>query len=727
MRQSAVLRSFALALSFVLAGCSGGAGDDSSAVRFEDGSADGQPAGPDASHPSSDAGPPTADATAQDATPTPPSGDDAGEGGAADADAGGEAGTVDSGDDGGVQEAGSEGGPAEGGPPDGGGEVEAGTFPASCMNLSGEYTGATDHFFLTRPNCGSLNWAEVSGFVNPNGWTHVYTTDGAARSVSDEQGGAIVEEAHVDDVAMYVHRTNASGLDIHQKDYWSKAPCNLIGSEGVYLTRETTGSQTNCELWQLMDGCPGGTRECDADPKTVCEARTTNDPNNCGGCNIACGTANTSGPACAASRCVLSCNAGFADCNQVNSDGCEASLATDLANCGACGNVCSSIGTSAVACNQGSCALTCVTGAANCDGNAKNGCEAATDVSELNCGTCGNDCVGGACVGGQCKVKGSVLGTTDPSLGVAALAVDDANLYWFLENPITGATSGLFAVDKVKGGTVTTVTADAVLTFAVSGDGLVYYVTGPLFAPGAQTLTALNRATGQTQIVTTAQLATTGYATSFGSLLADAHGIVWTDVSTQSTGSPYTWTSQIFAWAPGDAAPRLLYTQTSASIAEPSTMNSTYALYWNDDDQTDWLLGLPRAGGPSVVLASLPDSAGAPQQALADDSFAYTWTSGGIERAPLVPGSGAPDAGSSFAAWAGALDANVGPLLQDGADIFVAPGDSSITQVIQLTKTNPPVATPVAGVSFGDSPVAVDVSAVYVVDGNLHQIRRVPR
>ena len=733
MRHSILLRSSALALTLVLAGCSGGTGDDSSVGVGFDASADGHAAGPDASVPDADSGrSSTADATAQDATPPPPS-DDAGEAGVAEAGADGEAGPVDSGEDGTSPEAGPgeagvpEGGASETGAPDGGGTVEAGTFPATCMNLAGEYTGARDHFFLTRPNCGSLTWVDGTG--NPStAWTHVFTSDGVARSVTDEQGGAIVEEAHVDDVAMYVHRTNASGLDIHQKDYWSKAPCNLIGSQGVYLTRETTGTQTNCELWQLMDGCPLGTRECDADPKTVCETKPTNDPNNCGNCNVVCGTANASPNACAANRCVLSCNQGFADCNQVNSDGCEANLPTDLANCGACGNVCSNIGTSAVACDQGTCALTCLPGQANCDGNPRNGCEVSTDVSETNCGACGNDCVGGACVGGQCKVKGSVIATNDPSLSAGVIAVDDLNLYWSLDNPSTGANGGLFAVDKVKGGTPTTISANAFPSFAASGDGLVYYVTGPFFAPGVQTLSAWNRSTGQTQTVTTAQLTTTGYPTYFSGLLADAHGIVWTNTSTLSTGVPYTWTSQVFAWSPGDAAPRLLYTQTSTSIAQPSTMNSTHAIYWNSDGTTQWLMGLPRAGGAPVVLASLPISDGASRLPLADDSYAYTWASAGIERAPLVPGAGPPDAGSSFTVWAGSgFNINIGPLLQDGADVFVATDQSSITQVIQLTKTNPPVATPVAGLSYGGGAVAVDASAIYVVDGSLHQIRRVPR
>jgi len=46
------------------------------------------------------------------------------------------------------------------------------------------------------------------------------------------------------------------------------------------------------------------------------------------------------------------CNAGFGDCNGMPADGCEVNLATNNANCGACGNVC----TGGNVCKQGTCA-----------------------------------------------------------------------------------------------------------------------------------------------------------------------------------------------------------------------------------------------------------------------------------------------------------------------------------------------------------------------------------
>ncbi len=66
---------------------------------------------------------------------------------------------------------------------------------------------------------------------------------------------------------------------------------------------------------------------------------------NCGGCGQACGTQNGT-PACTAGACSMtSCAPGFLDCStdeNTSRDGCETNGNTDSANCGHCGNVCSS-------------------------------------------------------------------------------------------------------------------------------------------------------------------------------------------------------------------------------------------------------------------------------------------------------------------------------------------------------------------------------------------------
>lgn len=83
----------------------------------------------------------------------------------------------------------------------------------------------------------------------------------------------------------------------------------------------------------------------------------------------------------------LVCDAGEADCNGDPADGCETSIASDEMNCGACGNVCNFPG-GLGACVSGQCAVgECQTGYANCNGLADDGCEA-----QIGPGGCATRC-----------------------------------------------------------------------------------------------------------------------------------------------------------------------------------------------------------------------------------------------------------------------------------------------------------------------------------------------
>ncbi len=131
---------------------------------------------------------------------------------------------------------------------------------------------------------------------------------------------------------------------------------------------------------------------------------TNSDPSNCGGCGRVCVLPHTTAAACAFGRCtVVTCEAGFANCNGNDADGCETSLRSVL-NCGACGRACASAANASPTCAAGSrCEFSCNSGYGNCDGNPGNGCEAAVFSDRANCGACGVRCGAGEdCMSSRC-------------------------------------------------------------------------------------------------------------------------------------------------------------------------------------------------------------------------------------------------------------------------------------------------------------------------------------
>ena len=72
-----------------------------------------------------------------------------------------------------------------------------------------------------------------------------------------------------------------------------------------------------------------------------CEVNVAADPNNCGVCGNPCSALQHASAACANGACVIgSCTSGYGNCDKVDANGCEAQLASDLQNCGACDYVC---------------------------------------------------------------------------------------------------------------------------------------------------------------------------------------------------------------------------------------------------------------------------------------------------------------------------------------------------------------------------------------------------
>jgi len=134
------------------------------------------------------------------------------------------------------------------------------------------------------------------------------------------------------------------------------------------------------------------------------------DPANCGGCGNDCDeqVVNVSAARCVEGTCdYAGCAAGYLDCNDNRSDGCETEMSTT--RCGECDTNCEDIlqNTEGITCEaRGAGGFECyyeqcMESWGNCNGNQMDGCE--TDLSlPANCGFCGINCLTGgnnkACV-----------------------------------------------------------------------------------------------------------------------------------------------------------------------------------------------------------------------------------------------------------------------------------------------------------------------------------------
>ncbi len=165
-----------------------------------------------------------------------------------------------------------------------------------------------------------------------------------------------------------------------------------------------------------VSDCTLPNAECVPNDGKKCETNVSNDTQNCGGCGMACYYKNGKG-SCAASKCELvSCDDGFADCNAVETDGCEIALGT-TANCRQCGESCTNAhGTNA--CTTNGCQPVCASGFGDCDGNKNNGCE--TQLNTLtDCAACGRACNKAhgtpTCASGSCQIASCNSGWDDCS------------------------------------------------------------------------------------------------------------------------------------------------------------------------------------------------------------------------------------------------------------------------------------------------------------------------
>ncbi len=167
----------------------------------------------------------------------------------------------------------------------------------------------------------------------------------------------------------------------------------------------------------LIDACHAGFADCDNNPSNGCEINLLDDKSNCGTCRVPC-SLNNAIEACVDGVCqIVQCTAGFDDCDNDPTNGCEAALASTSAHCGACGVSCVRPNAQ-VACVSSACVISsCTHPWANCDNDPANGCEVNLNVSLGNCGACNKTCAPAnaapICYLGTCYIEECLPGWLD--------------------------------------------------------------------------------------------------------------------------------------------------------------------------------------------------------------------------------------------------------------------------------------------------------------------------
>jgi hypothetical protein len=139
--------------------------------------------------------------------------------------------------------------------------------------------------------------------------------------------------------------------------------------------------------------------DCDGAAANGCEASLDADRRNCGGCGVACASAPNAEGGCDLGVCRLACATSYVDCDGAAANGCEVAINTDVNNCGGCGLSCRSVGSSGrhvrgSTCRVGACALVCDDGWADCNRVGLDGCEASLSAP-TSCGSCLRTCGAG--------------------------------------------------------------------------------------------------------------------------------------------------------------------------------------------------------------------------------------------------------------------------------------------------------------------------------------------
>ncbi len=260
-------------------------------------------------------------------------------------------------------------------------------------------------------------------------------------------------DARAPDAAVMDGSALDSGRDATAPDAGSTCPTGQALCDGACrdLTLDPSycgGCGVRCEAGNVcasgvcMLSCPGGTTGCAGG----C-VDTASDEANCGACGTICAT----GQACMAGGCVSFCAPGEVYCTDrcVDTSG-------DVANCGGCGLACVRIQASAACVSRGCRVERCNAGFADCDGNDANGCElsvscAAGSSCTTSCGTTGSRDCSDACAP-SCTPPAEVCNAADDDCDGSCdeLAGCRTSIYRSFDPTLPGGKSGHIYTKEVS-------------------------------------------------------------------------------------------------------------------------------------------------------------------------------------------------------------------------------------------------------------------------------------